>query len=113
MASNKFFQDINIEFSEESNNYTKVVAEPFDRGYGVTIGNALRLTLLTSIPGAAITSIKIDGVSHEFTSIKGVLEDIADIILKPFLILSKVLLLIVLLMVLRFDLFQGHYQIYQ
>ena len=57
MASNKFFQDINIEFSEESENYTKVVAEPFDRGYGVTIGNALRRTLLTSIPGAAITSI--------------------------------------------------------
>jgi len=81
MASNKFFQDINIEFSEESENYTKVVAEPFDRGYAVTIGNALRRTLLTSIPGAAITSIKIDGVSHEFTSIKGVLEDIADIIL--------------------------------
>ena len=81
MASNKFFQDINIEFSEESENYTKIVAEPFDRGYGVTIGNILRRTLLTSIPGAAITSIKIDGVSHEFTSIKGVLEDIADIIL--------------------------------
>jgi len=81
MTSNKYFQDINIEFFEESNNYTKVIAEPFDRGYGVTIGNALRRTLLTSIPGAAITSIKIDGVSHEFTSIKGVLEDIADIIL--------------------------------
>ena len=81
MTSNKYFQDINIEFFEESNNYTKVIAEPFDRGYGVTIGNALRRTLLTSIPGAAITSIKIDGVSHEFTAIKGVLEDIADIIL--------------------------------
>ena len=66
MASNKYFQDIDIEFVEESGNYTKVVAEPFDRGYGVTIGNALRRTLLTSIPGAAITSIKIDGVSHEF-----------------------------------------------
>ena len=81
MANNKYFQDINIEFFEESDIYTKVIAEPFDRGYGVTIGNALRRTLLTSIPGAAITSIKIDGVSHEFTSIKGVLEDIADIIL--------------------------------
>ena len=81
MTSNKYFQEINIEFSDESNNYTKVIAEPFDRGYGVTIGNALRRALLTSIPGAAITSIKIDGVSHEFTAIKGVLEDIADIIL--------------------------------
>ena len=81
MASNRYFQDIDIQFFEESDNFTKIVAEPFDRGYGVTIGNALRRTLLTSIPGAAITSIKIDGVSHEFTSIKGVLEDIADIIL--------------------------------
>ena len=70
MAINKYFQDIDIEFFEESENFTKVVAEPFDRGYGVTIGNALRRSLLTSIPGAAITSIKIDGVSHEFTSIK-------------------------------------------
>ena len=81
MASNKYFQDIEIEFFDESDHFTRVVAEPFDRGYGVTIGNALRRTLLTSIPGAAITSIKIDGVSHEFTSIKGVLEDVADIIL--------------------------------
>ena len=81
MASNKYFQELEIEIVEESDNYTKVVAEPFDRGYGVTIGNTLRRSLLTSIPGAAITSIKIDGVSHEFTSIKGVLEDIADIIL--------------------------------
>ncbi len=81
MASNKYFQDIDIQFVEESDNFTKIVAEPFDRGYGVTIGNALRRTLLTSIPGAAITSIKIDGVNHEFTSIKGVLEDVADVIL--------------------------------
>ena len=50
MASNKYFQDINIEFFEESDNYTKVIAEPFDRGYGVTIGNVLRRALLTSIP---------------------------------------------------------------
>ena len=81
MAVNKYFQDIDIQFVEESTDFTKIVAEPFDRGYAVTIGNALRRTLLTSIPGAAITSIKIDGVSHEFTSIKGVLEDVADVIL--------------------------------
>jgi len=81
MANNKYFQEIDIQFIEESENYTKIIAEPFDRGYGVTIGNTLRRILLTSIPGAAITSIKIDGVSHEFTSIKGVLEDVADIIL--------------------------------
>ena len=81
MATNRYFQDLDIQFIEETDNCTKIVAEPFDKGYGVTIGNALRRTLLTSIPGAAITSIKIDGVSHEFTSIKGVLEDVADIIL--------------------------------
>ena len=81
MSANKYFQDIDISFIEEKENSTKIVAGPFDRGYGVTIGNTLRRTLLTSIPGAAITSIKIDGVSHEFTSIKGVLEDVADIIL--------------------------------
>ena len=57
MTSNKYFQDINIEFIEESENHTTVVAEPFDRGYGVTIGNALRRSLLTSIPGAAITFV--------------------------------------------------------
>ena len=81
MASNKYFQEIEIQFIEESNNHAKIVAEPFDRGYGVTIGNTLRRALLTSIPGAAITSIKIDGINHEFTTIKGVLEDIADLIL--------------------------------
>ena len=81
MVSNKYFKEIDIQFVEESKNYVKLVAEPFDRGYGVTIGNTLRRTLLTSIPGAAITSIKIDGVNHEFTTIKGVLEDVSDIIL--------------------------------
>ena len=81
MTTNKYFQEIDIQFIEDSQNHAKIVAEPFDRGYGVTIGNTLRRALLTSIPGAAITSIKIDGVNHEFTTIKGVLEDVADIIL--------------------------------
>ena len=79
--TNKFFQEINIQFDETTKNHARMVAEPFDRGYAVTIGNTLRRALLTSIPGAAITSIKIDGVTHEFTTIKGVLEDVADIIL--------------------------------
>ena len=81
MASNKYFQELEIEIVEESDNYTKVVAEPFDRGYGVTIGNGLRRTLLTSLPGVAITSFKIDGVSHEFSIVDGVIEDLPDIIL--------------------------------
>ena len=81
MAKNKHFEEIGINIEEHSENSAKVVAEPFERGYGVTIGNVLRRTLLTSIPGAAITSIRIEGVTHEFTTIDGVMEDIADIIL--------------------------------
>ena len=58
-----------------------VIAEPIERGYGLTIGNSLRRILLSSIRGAAVTSIQIDGVLHEFTSIKGVREDVTDIVL--------------------------------
>ena len=77
----KHFEDIKIKFVEDEENKLKIVAEPFDRGYAVTVGNALRRTLMTSVPGAAITSIKIDGVQHEFSSIDGILEDVSDIIL--------------------------------
>lgn len=61
--------------------YGKFVIEPLERGYGITIGNSLRRVLLSSLPGAAVTSVKIDGVLHEFTSIPGVIEDVPDIIL--------------------------------
>ena len=61
--------------------YGKFVAEPFERGYGMTIGNGLRRVLLSSIEGAAVTSIKIDGVLHEFSAIPGVLEDVTQIVL--------------------------------
>lgn len=61
--------------------YGKFICEPLERGFGITIGNALRRVLLSSIPGAAITWIKIDGVSHEFSSIPGILEDVTEIIL--------------------------------
>ena len=77
----KYFNDLNIKFEDDKKSYAKVSVEPFDRGYAVTVGNALRRTLLTTLPGAAITSIKIDGVSHEFSTIKGVSEDLPDIIL--------------------------------
>jgi len=77
----KHFEDINVNIIKESDAFIKVTAEPFERGYGVTIGNTLRRSLLTSIPGAAITSLRIDGVSHEFTNIKGIKEDVSDIIL--------------------------------
>lgn len=61
--------------------YGKFIAEPFERGYGTTLGNALRRILISSIEGSAVTSIKIDGVLHEFSSIPGVVEDVAQIVL--------------------------------
>lgn len=61
--------------------YGKFVAEPFERGYGVTVGNSLRRVLISSIEGTAVTSIKIDGVQHEFSAINGVVEDVPQIIL--------------------------------
>lgn len=72
-----------IQFNEEdlSANHGVFVGEPFERGFGITIGNALRRTLLSFIEGAAITAVKIEGVLHEFTSITGVVEDVTDIIL--------------------------------
>ncbi|MHB8916755.1 MAG: DNA-directed RNA polymerase subunit alpha [Desulfocucumaceae bacterium] len=68
------------EMSEE-NNYARFVVEPLERGYGITLGNSLRRILLSSLPGAAVTSVKIDGVLHEFSTIPGVKEDVTDIIL--------------------------------
>jgi DNA-directed RNA polymerase subunit alpha len=72
-----------IECVEQSDDHTygKFVVEPLERGYGVTLGNSLRRILLSSIPGAAVTSIKIDGVLHEFSTVPGVKEDVAEIIL--------------------------------
>jgi len=61
--------------------YGRFIAEPFERGYGMTIGNSLRRVLISSIEGAAVTSIKIDGVLHEFSAIPGVLEDVTQIVL--------------------------------
>src|SRR6266511_3165096 len=70
-----------IETQLLSDNRTRFVIEPLEPGFGYTLGNSLRRTLLSSIPGAAVTSIKIDGVLHEFSSITGVKEDVTDIIL--------------------------------
>ena len=76
------FEKPNIECLEidEAKNYAKFVCEPLERGYGVTIGNSLRRILLSSLPGAAITSIKIDGVLHEFSTIPNVVEDVPELI---------------------------------
>ncbi len=70
-----------IEILEDGATYGKFVAEPLEQGFGYTVGNALRRVLLSSIPGAAITSIKIDGVLHEFSTIPGVKEDTTELIL--------------------------------
>ncbi|MBQ3158105.1 MAG: DNA-directed RNA polymerase subunit alpha, partial [Clostridia bacterium] len=66
---------------EEGDAYSKFVLEPLERGFGVTIGNALRRVLLSSLPGAAVTNIKIEGVAHEFTTLKGAKEDVTEIVL--------------------------------
>ncbi|PDH91149.1 DNA-directed RNA polymerase subunit alpha [Oenococcus oeni] len=75
------FQKPTISAVEESENYGKFVAEPLERGYGTTLGNSLRRVLLSGLPGAAINSVQIDGVLHEFTTIDGVTEDVTQIIL--------------------------------
>lgn len=67
--------------STYSDSYGKFIAEPFERGYGITIANSLRRVLLSSIEGSAVTSIKIEGVLHEFSSIPGVVEDVPEIVL--------------------------------
>lgn len=70
-----------VEQAELSDTYGKFVLEPLDHGFGVTLGNALRRVLLSAITGAAVTSVKIDGVLHEFSTITGVVEDVTQIVL--------------------------------
>ena len=71
----------NIECTQMTDNYGKFVVTPLERGYGTTLGNSLRRILLSSLPGAAVTSIKIEGVQHEFSTVPGVKEDVTEIIL--------------------------------
>jgi len=74
--------DLKIKTDDKSlsETYGKFIVQPLERGYGVTVGNALRRVLMTSLPGAAITNVKVDGVLHEFSTIVGVKDDMADII---------------------------------
>lgn len=72
---------LNIEAGAEPSRLATVVAEPLERGFGITLGNALRRVLLSSLQGAAVTSIQIDGILHEFSSVPGVREDVTEIIL--------------------------------
>ena len=77
------FEKPNIEIVEisEDKKYGKFVVEPLERGYGTTLGNSLRRIMLSSLPGAAVSQVKIEGVLHEFTSIPGVKEDVTEIIM--------------------------------
>src|SRR5258705_11383331 len=95
MASNNWtdFQmpgRLNVDQGSLTETYGKFHAAPFERGFGTTIGNSIRRALLSSIEGAAVTAVKIEGVEHEFSSIKGVVEDATDVILNlkqiPFLL---------------------------
>lgn len=70
-----------IECVDDGETYSKFVLEPLERGFGVTIGNALRRVLLSSLPGSAVTNIKIEGVAHEFSTLKGSKEDVTEIVL--------------------------------
>ena len=72
--------NILVEKSDDGR-YGKFVVEPLERGYGTTLGNALRRIMLSSLPGSAVSQIKIDGVLHEFSSVPGVKEDVTEIVL--------------------------------
>src|SRR5258708_36385852 len=79
---NVFLKPWVVKFQPVSPRHARIVIDPFERGFGHTLGNALRRVLLSSLPGAAITEIEIEGVLHEYTAIEGVQEDVVDILLK-------------------------------
>ena len=72
---------IKIENPDNIPNFGRVIVEPLERGWGLTVGNSLRRILLSSLQGAAVTSVKIDNVMHEYSTLEGVAEDITDVIL--------------------------------
>ena len=73
--------NFNIDHYDETENYGKFVIEPLERGFGITLGNALRRVLLSSLPGSAVYAIKVQGAIHEFSAIDGVVEDVTAMIL--------------------------------
>lgn len=78
---NEFLNPRNIEVQEVSTTNAKVTLEPLERGFGHTLGSALRRILLSSMPGSAVTEVEIDGVLHEYSAIEGVQEDVIEILL--------------------------------
>ena len=83
MIWHQFHKPSGVEVTEDTktDRYGRFVAQPLERGWGTTVGNALRRALLSSIPGATITAVKIEGVDHEFSVLPGVVEDVTDVIL--------------------------------
>ena len=90
------FEKPRIEIAEisEDNKYGRFVVEPLERGYGTTLGNSLRRIMLSSLPGAAVSAVKIKGVLHEFSSIPGVKEDVTEIIMNIKELLSRITVLL-------------------
>jgi len=80
-STNEFLKPRMVKVTPQGPRHARVVIEPFERGFGHTLGNALRRVLLSSLPGAAVTEVEIDGVLHEYTSIEGVQEDVVDVLL--------------------------------
>ena len=80
-AVNEFLTPRHIDVIELGTTHAKVVLEPLERGFGHTLGNALRRILLSSMPGCAVTEVEIDGVQHEYSAIEGVQEDVIEILL--------------------------------
>ena len=82
MIANDFTIPQYVKFDEDATDrHARITVEPFERGYGTTVGNALRRVLLSSLEGSAVTAIRIDGVSHEFSAIPGVHEDVTNVVL--------------------------------
>ncbi|HCN24087.1 MAG TPA: DNA-directed RNA polymerase subunit alpha [Candidatus Marinimicrobia bacterium] len=81
MATNELKLNLKVDDKHITDTHGIFSIQPLDRGFGITLGNALRRVLLTSIPGAAITNVKIDGILHEFSTIKGIKDDVADILM--------------------------------
>ena len=85
-------QKLKVDGGHDAGRSATIVAEPLERGFGLTLGNALRRVLLSSLQGAAITSIQIEGVLHEFSSIQGVREDVTDIVWQGFAVVDRLIL---------------------
>lgn len=88
-SATEFLRPRAVKVQSISANHAKITVEPFERGFGHTLGNSLRRVLLSSMPGAAVVEAEIDGVLHEYTSIEGVQEDVVDILLNLKLVAIK------------------------